>query len=72
MLAVITGSPIRVGAVNRAVAVVLVKGAALSGVAPKAVDLARVVRVKVDKADREETAKTAIKAKKFTMISPLL
>ena len=72
---VITASPIRVEAVNQAAGVVPVKGAVLSEVAPKAVDLARakaveVVKVvKVDRAARAEMVKTAVKAAKFTMAS---
>jgi hypothetical protein len=51
------------------VEVVQVKGAVLSVAAPKVVDLDRAVRV--DKAVRAKV-KTAIKAKKYTMASPLL
>ena len=77
MPVVITVSPIRVEAVNPVVVAVLVKGAVLSGVVPRAVDLVKVkaAEAKVGRADRvvrAETVKTAVKAAKFTMVSPLL
>ena len=53
------------------VAVVLVKGADLSEVVPRAVDLVKAA-VKVAKADREQTDKAVIKPKKCTMASPHL
>ena len=59
------------------VAVVLAKGADLSAVVPRAVDLVRVkaAGAKVDRADRvakAEMVRTAVKAAKFTMGSLLL
>ena len=75
MPVVITASPIRVEAVNQAAGVVPVKGAVLSEVAPKAVDLARAKAVKVvvvgraGRTDRVAKAKIAVKAAKFTMAS---
>ena len=74
MLVVITASPIRVEVVS--LAVVLVKGAVLSAVVPKAVDLARVrvveAKVKVGRAAKAEMVKAVVKAAKFIMGSLLL
>ena len=74
MLVAITASPIRVGAVNLVVAVVLARGAVLSGVVPRAADLARVkaAEAKVVRAAKAEVVRTAAKVAKFTMGSPLL
>jgi len=73
----ITASPIRVEAVNLVAAMVLAKGAVLSGVVPRAADLARVkaAEAKVGRADKvvkAEMGRTAVKVAKFIMDSPLL
>ena len=74
MLVVITASPIKVEVVS--LAVVLVKGAVLSAVVPREVDLVRVrvveAKVKVGRSAKAEMVKTVVKAAKFIMGSLLL